>query len=149
MWLGGAAFMLIQGLFIYVWNSQKKVTEDRLDKLEKQFDNEISDLAETVEKGFRDMRDSITKNDAHTADQLSTSLRTLYDEIRRDRAENKSTFDEFWRQIRAQQQTISGIQLDMASKYHTKQELTEVINGAVAPLTMEIKHLRDLLTTKG
>lgn len=145
MWVGGALVALLQVLIVYIWNNQKQVMQERLDKLEERLDTEIADLAETVEKGFRDVKEDVFKQFTQLADSYARSQREMYDDMRKERAEQRQANDEFWRQIRGGKEEMSGVRLELASKYHTKTELEGVINSAVAPLTAEIRHLRETL----
>lgn len=149
MWVGGTLVALLQLLIVYIWNNQKQVMQERLDKLEERVDTEIGDLAETVEKGFRDVKEDVFKQYNQLAESYSRSQRELYEDMRKGREEQRQANDEFWRQIRGNKEEMSAVRLELAQKYHTKDELTQVINSAVAPLTAEIRHLRETLIHKG
>lgn len=149
MWLGGAVFVLVQGLFAYIWNNQKKDTEDRLNKLEERLDTEIADLAETVEKGFRELKEDVLKQFNHATESYARSQRELYEDIRKGREEQRQHNEEFWKQVRGSKEEMSAVRLELAQKYHTKSDLQEVVNAAISPLTIEIRHLKESFHLRG
>ena len=147
-------FGLILTLAAYIWKRQLKDLED----YKKQSWRELSDYKKLVADERKEHREGLTKRLDGMDKEIESALRadyfrehqlTIHSGIENLRTDMNRVVQEQFSQINAQRDRLQHYELSLASKYHTKEEISDLLTDKISPVLDEMRQVKMLLMRQG
>ena len=159
-----AAFGLVIVLAGYIWKREhrelseyKKMLEKRFDSIDSEFKTITTQLGSGIRMDyFKEQQLSIHSSiDRLRADierarmddlrNNQTTFTELWNDMKEQRQESQRISQEVFHQIQSSRERMQSHEVNIAQKYHTKEEISDLLTDKISPVTDELRSLRLLL----